>query len=183
MGEATNPGPLKRLPRSFASASQSNRFCLQRTRWRSPPQFRRLQELFARSRRHESHRHPDALVVWFSFLRADPIPRMVPPAVEAMPAPTVGDTDTDIPHHVIGTPRDSDTDETMSVSQISGDGVLGVGEIDEFSVHNDEAVSVAGEGPEPEVEAVPIPVADVNPTRVLRKALRSLDGVDVMPLI
>ena len=94
-----------------------------------------------------------------------PIPRMVPPAVEAMPAPTVGDTDTNIPHHVIGTPLDSDTDETMSVGQISGDGVVGVGEVDEFSVHSDEAVSVAGEGPEPEVEAVPIPVADVNPTR------------------
>ena len=71
----------------------------------------------------------------------------------------------------------------MSLGQISGDGVVGVGEVDEFSTHSDEAVTVAGEAPEFEVEAVPIPVADVNPTRVLREALRSLDGVDVMPLI
>ena len=89
---------------------------------------------------------------------------MVPP--EAMPAP----------HHVIGTLGDSDTDETMSIGQISGDGVVGVGDVDEFSVHSDEAVSVGGEGAASEVEAVPTPVADRNPTRVLREALRSLDG-------
>ena len=64
----------------------------------------------------------------------------------------------------------------MSIGQSSGDGVVGVGEVDEFSVHSDEAVSVAGEGPEPEVEAVPIPVADVNPTRVLRDAFDSMQG-------
>ena len=52
---------------------------------------------------------------------------MVPPAVEAMPALTVRGTDTDIPHHMVGTPRDSDTDETMSIGQISGDGVVAVG--------------------------------------------------------
>ena len=67
------------------------------------------------------------------------------------------------PHHVIGTLGDSDTDETMSIGQISGDGVVGVGDVDEFSVHRDEAISVGGEGAASEVEAVPTPVADGNP--------------------
>ena len=154
VGEATNPGPPKRLQRSLASASQSNRFEIlssedeleiPTTVPASSGAVRAVQE----ARESQAPRRVGRLVLVSQGV--DPFPRMVPPAVEVMPGPTVGDTDTDIPHHVIGTLRDSDTDETMSIGQISGDGLVGVGEVDEFSVHSDEAVSVAGEGPESEV--------------------------------
>ena len=124
VGEATNPGPPKWLHRSLASASQPNRFEILSS---SSGVFR------SSSSGPGGQRVTGTQTRWAfgsGFSGHGSVSKGGFPAVQAMPAPTVGNTDTDIPHHVIGTRRDSDTDETMSLGQISGDGVVGVGEID-----------------------------------------------------
>ena len=150
----------------------------------SPPmEARRVKRRVGGTRDQSFHGLPrpeqqDTRVVWWCFLegrhRVD---------IDANPA-TIQDAYTEVLHHSIGTPVDSDHEADIDDDTASF--VAGPGGEDpmwnEFeSMLSDAPESVAGEGVAPQEED-PVPMEDITPGRALR-ALESLDGVDVSALM
>ena len=87
----------------------------------------------------------------------------------------------DAQHHISGIPVVSDIEDPTTDDTVSVVGGAHVGE--KASVFSEDFESVAGDVAPSEVESDPTPLEDVNPNRVLREAMSSLDEVDGMVLL
>ena len=170
LGEARNPGPPRILRRPSVHSNRFEILSSDDERGMVPSTVPASEGAIRMARRR-------ILVILSDSIQ---VGRSVPPSLEFPPS-TIPDGSEDAQHHIIGTPDVSDNEDVASDDTLS---IVGGAHVDEeASAFSVDFESVGGDVPPSEIELDPTSLEDVNPIRVLREAMSSLDEVDGMVLL